>query len=103
MAHFRLRELAEPQRWNPHSLAEATGLAYNTVWGIWNNKAKRADLETLEALAAVLKVQPGDLIGSNGTTPKRQGLRALRGLGKDLWQQTDSTEYLRQERAAWDG
>lgn len=61
IVRWRLRELAEPERWNPHNLAEATGLAYNTVWSIWMNKAKRADLETIGKLAQVLKVAPGDL------------------------------------------
>jgi DNA-binding Xre family transcriptional regulator len=60
--HWRLREIAEPERWNAKKLAEATGLAYNTVWGIWTNRSKRADLDTLATLARVLKVRPGDLI-----------------------------------------
>ncbi|MDP9310578.1 MAG: helix-turn-helix transcriptional regulator [Chloroflexota bacterium] len=60
--YWRVREIAEPQRWNAHSLAEASGLAYNTVWAIWNNRAKRADLDTLGAIARVLDVDPGDLI-----------------------------------------
>jgi DNA-binding Xre family transcriptional regulator len=63
MARWRLREIAEPERWNPHSLAEATGLSYSTVYNIWANKATRADLNTLERLARALNVQPGDLIG----------------------------------------
>ena len=60
--HWRLREIAEPERWNAKKLSEATGLAYNTVWGIWTNKSKRADLDTLATLARVLKIRPGDLI-----------------------------------------
>jgi DNA-binding Xre family transcriptional regulator len=44
-------------------LSEATGLAYSTVWAIWTNKTRRADLDTLEKIAAALKVEPGDLIG----------------------------------------
>jgi DNA-binding Xre family transcriptional regulator len=59
---WRLREIAEPERWNPNKLAETTGLAYHTVWAIWHNKAKRADLATLATLATVLKVAPGNLI-----------------------------------------
>ena len=59
---WRLREIAEPERWNPNKLAETTGLAYHTVWAIWHNKAKRADLATLATLAAALKIAPGDLI-----------------------------------------
>ena len=59
---WRLREIAEPERWNPNKLAETTGLAYHTVWAIWHNKAKRADLATLATLATTLKVTPGDLL-----------------------------------------
>ena len=59
---WRLREIAEPERWKPNKLAETTGLAYHTVWAIWHNKAKRADLATLATLAATLQVTPGDLL-----------------------------------------
>jgi DNA-binding Xre family transcriptional regulator len=59
---WRLREIAEPERWNPNKLAETTGLAYHTVWAIWHNKAKRADLATIAALATTLNVTPGDLL-----------------------------------------
>ena len=115
MARWRVREIAEPERWSARKLARATGLAYNTVWAIWANKAKRADLDTLEALARVLKVAPGDLIGAGEKQAEQVGTEGdqdedrphsileLRGLGKELWQQIDSTDYLRQERAAWDG
>ena len=60
---WRLREIAEPERWTARKLARTTGLAYNTVWGIWANATKRADLATIEKLADVLKVEPGALIG----------------------------------------
>lgn len=63
MARWRLREIAEPQRWTARKLALETGLAYNTVWGIWRNKTRRADLDTLEALAKALKINPNELIG----------------------------------------
>jgi putative transcriptional regulator len=59
---WRVRELAEPERWSARKLAEAADLAYGTVWPIWNGKAKRVDLETLDALCRVLKVEPGDLL-----------------------------------------
>jgi DNA-binding Xre family transcriptional regulator len=60
---WRVQELGAPERWNPHNLAEATGLAYSTVWAIWSNKTRRADLDTIEKIAAALKVEPGNLIG----------------------------------------
>jgi DNA-binding Xre family transcriptional regulator len=59
---WRLRDIAEPERWSARKLAEATGLAYNTVWGIWANKTRRADLDTLDALARVLHIEPGALL-----------------------------------------
>jgi len=62
MVRWRLKEIAEPERWNPHNLAAATGLAYTTVWNMWENRTKRADLDTLDKLATVLKIAPGDLL-----------------------------------------
>lgn len=59
---WRVREIAEPERWSARKLAEAANLAYGTVWAIWSGKAKRADLETLDALCRVLKVEPGDIL-----------------------------------------
>ena len=64
-ARWRLRDIAEPERWTARKLSLATGLAYNTVWGLWTNKSKRADLDTLTALARVLKVHPSELIGES--------------------------------------
>lgn len=61
--YWRLKEIAEPERWNPHNLAEITGLSYTSVYNIWSNRSKRADLETIGKLAKVLKITPGDLIG----------------------------------------
>ncbi len=104
MARWRVREIAEPERWSARKLAAASGLAYTTVQAIWSNSAKRADLATLDALAQVLKVQPGDLIAAEPVpAPQRRRLRELRGLGKEQWQQVNSTAYLKQERDAWDG
>jgi DNA-binding Xre family transcriptional regulator len=62
MVTWRLKEIAAPERWNAHTLAEATGLNYMTVHGIWTNKTRRADLDTMEKLARVLKIQPGELL-----------------------------------------
>ena len=62
MVRWRLKELAEPERWNPHNLAAATGLAYTTVYNMWENRSRRADLDTIDALARVLKVEPGALL-----------------------------------------
>ncbi len=64
-ARWRLREIAEPERWTVRKLSLATGLAYNTVWGLWTNKSRRADLDTLTTLARVLKIHPSELIGES--------------------------------------
>ena len=69
MARWLVREIAEPQRWNAKKLAEATGLAYGTVYAIWTSHATRVDFKTLDALARVLKVTPGDLIGAGDGAP----------------------------------
>ena len=60
--HWRLREIAEPERWNPRKLSLTTGLGYQTVWSIWHDRATRVDLTTLAALATTLEVTPGDLL-----------------------------------------
>jgi DNA-binding Xre family transcriptional regulator len=71
-AYWKLREIAEPERWNANMLADKAGLAYNTVHAIWTNQAKRADLKTLTALSRVLKIQPGDLIGYKDEEPPQE-------------------------------
>ena len=73
MARWKVKEIAAPERWTARKLAIATGLAYGTVYHIWRNEAKRADLSTLDAIAQVLGVQPGDLLGPD--PPDGPGLR----------------------------
>ena len=60
MIRWRLREIAEPERWNVKKLAEQTGLAYGSVYAIWNDTARRVDLDTLDKLATILNVAPGE-------------------------------------------
>jgi DNA-binding Xre family transcriptional regulator len=69
MARFRVKELAEEQgltitklHQKALRLSPETTLAYNTVQAIWNNKTKRPDLDTLDAIAKALDVEPGQLI-----------------------------------------
>ncbi len=38
--------------------------------GIWTNTTRRADLDTLDKLADLLKIQPGDLIASGDLTER---------------------------------
>lgn len=72
MARWRVREIAEPERWSARKLAIAAGVAYTTVQGMWSNKSKRADLDTIEAIARVLKVESGQLIGSGERASEEQ-------------------------------
>ncbi|MGQ9625393.1 MAG: hypothetical protein ACUVV0_00615 [Anaerolineae bacterium] len=37
------------------------------------------------------------------TTRPRRNIMELQGLGKEIWQGIDAQEYVRQERASWDG
>jgi DNA-binding Xre family transcriptional regulator len=43
-------------------LARRSGVSFTTVNAIANNKTRRVDLDTLDALAKVLDVQPGELL-----------------------------------------
>jgi putative transcriptional regulator len=62
MIRYRLREIAIEERWNISRLAEATGLARNTIAGVWHNQSDYVRLETLDKLCRVLKVTPADLL-----------------------------------------
>jgi DNA-binding Xre family transcriptional regulator len=71
---FRLREVMEGEAEAPsiRKVARDTGLAYNTVFAIYHNKAGRADLATLDALAKALDCEPGELIGRPGVKAGRR-------------------------------
>jgi DNA-binding Xre family transcriptional regulator len=62
VVRWQLKELAEARGFNPHSLALAASLSYNTVRPMWLNQARRADLDTLDKLSRVLRVEPGALL-----------------------------------------
>jgi len=65
MVRFRLHVLmAEKGPGRPYrisELARLTGLQANTVSGIYNNRARRIDLDTITTLCEVLQCEPGDL------------------------------------------
>jgi len=54
--------------------------------------------EELEALAAEITSLKKLLIRPDH---KAQGLRSIRGVGKELWQNVDVREYIREERRSW--
>jgi len=49
-------------------------------------------------LLAELAKQVRDVDRPNG----KRCIRELRGLGKEIWEGIDVSEYIRQERASWD-
>lgn len=65
MVKFRLHVLmAEKGPDRPYKISEIarlTGLQPNTVSGIYNNRARRIDLDTIDALCGALGCRPGDL------------------------------------------
>lgn len=63
MARWRLKELAEARGMTRYRIAKDAGLSYHTVTLIWKDAAQRLDMDTLSALARVLQVAPGELIG----------------------------------------
>lgn len=52
-------------------------------------------LRLLEELAALVRQQMAPA--------PPQSVKALRGLGKEIWQGIDAQEYVNRERDAWDG
>lgn len=60
--HFRLRELIDQKGLTQTEVQMATRLAYSTINDLYNNKTRRIDLETLNALCEGLGCRPGDLL-----------------------------------------
>ena len=63
-ARFRLRELIEAAGISQTQLAHDAGISFATVNRMCTNATEQVSLKTLDAIAAVLGVQPGDLIES---------------------------------------
>lgn len=59
---FRLQELLDERALSQTDLQLKTGLAYSTVNELYNNKARRVDLNTLDTLCKVLRCKVGDLL-----------------------------------------
>lgn len=91
---FRVRELAEAQGLNISQLWQKAirdtpnhSMAYNTIADLWHNRTKRPSLDTLNAVATALGVEPGDLITNDpqpdaAAEPERQ--RKKKGLSSDF-------------------
>lgn len=59
---FRLQELLAAQGLTQTDVQLKTGLAYSTINELYNNKARRVDLNTLDVLCAILGCTVGDVI-----------------------------------------
>lgn len=66
---FRLAEILAVCGMSQRELARLSGVSFVTVNAIHGNRTTRVDLATLDKLAAVLGVQPGELIVK---APKRR-------------------------------
>ena len=63
MATIRLEELAKARGLNLSQVQRRTGLTMGAVRRYWHNTSGMVSLDALDKLAALLKVQPGELIG----------------------------------------
>ena len=59
--HILMAEKGPDRPYRISEIAGLTGLQANTVSAIFNNRAKRIDLATIETLCQALDCTPGDL------------------------------------------
>jgi len=57
----KLSEIMGRKRLKVSDVVAGTGLAINTVSGLYHDKAKRVDLETLDKLCTFLDVEVGEV------------------------------------------
>ncbi|QSF42632.1 helix-turn-helix domain-containing protein [Paenibacillus tianjinensis] len=57
-----VKEIMDQQRKTIRGVARETGLAINTVSGLYHDTSKRVDVETLDKLCKLLKVNIGELL-----------------------------------------
>lgn len=62
MIENKLSEVMGRKRLKVTDVVAGTGLAINTVSGLYHDKVKRIDLETLDRLCAFLEVGVGDIL-----------------------------------------
>ena len=68
---FRLAELLERRDMTQAELARLSGIGLRTISRLARNETGQVSLETLDRLAAVLDVQPGELIAREAAKRKR--------------------------------
>lgn len=74
---FRLQEILDSREppLSQRALARCSGISLVTVNAIANNRTTRVDLETIDKLAAVLGVAPGELIVRKQAKKETRGRR----------------------------
>lgn len=71
----KLSEIMGRNRLSVRDVVRGTGLAINTVSGLYHDKSKRVDIETLDRLCAFFNVGVGDILTyvENDEHKKEQG------------------------------
>lgn len=62
VVRLRVREVALAQRLDVAKLSRLSGLAYHTIYRLWNDPHADVSLRTLESIAHALRVSIHDLI-----------------------------------------
>ncbi|WP_438449399.1 helix-turn-helix domain-containing protein [Gorillibacterium sp. sgz5001074] len=57
MLKLRLREIMFEKRWNAKQLSEATGIRWNSIDDMMENRSKRWSVENLEKVMEVLGIE----------------------------------------------
>lgn len=57
----RLPELLEQREISIRQLSRDTGVTYTTIWALYHGQRRSVQLEVLDAVCEVLRVQPGEI------------------------------------------
>lgn len=63
MIENHLSRILGERRMSIAALARSSGVSYTSLFELYHGRAKRVDLETLNAICRALSVQPGDILG----------------------------------------
>ena len=73
MATIQLQELAKARGLNLSQVQRRTGLTMGAVRRYWRNEVTSVRLDALDKLAALLGVEPGELIGRGQPGHRQNG------------------------------
>ncbi|MNC34994.1 hypothetical protein D3C75_834590 [compost metagenome] len=73
MLRLKLREIMFEKRWNPKQLSEATGIRWNSIDDMMENRSKRWTVDNLEKIMEVLEIEKvEDLIEYEKVEPPQE-------------------------------